>query len=153
VIPKNNTSLDDVTEEMDSISAEEHVLMKEISVEEATILMSMAERGILVAHRESIEQNRKERKKYTRKIFCGLALWLFAVLAVTILDGLESVPFNLPEYALAALISATGIGSAATIIAMMVSLSKGHGGADAERNRHFSTLQSILEALAKGGKE
>ncbi|MCY4245341.1 MAG: hypothetical protein OXU31_03185 [Gammaproteobacteria bacterium] len=100
-----------------------------------------------VKHLESLtanlDQARKERKKYTRKIFWGIVVWLVIVMAITILDGIQCIPFKLPDYALVALISATGIATTGMVIAVMASMSKGHGGAFTEQH-YLSALSNVV---------
>lgn len=101
--------------------------IKSVGAEEAEAWKRVAERDILVARRKDLDQNREERKKYTQRTFWGVAIWLAIVLAILLAGGFKHVPFELPGYVLAILLSGTIIGAGVVVGAIMTALYKGGG--------------------------
>ncbi len=108
--------------------------LKTLGAEEAEIQKQLAERDILVARRKDLDQNREERKKYTKIMFWGVAIWLVIVLAILMASGFKIMSFELPGYVLAILLSGTIIGAGVVVGAIMTALFKG-GGSYAEQPR------------------
>jgi len=108
--------------------------LKTLGAEEAEIQKQLAERDILVARRKDLDQNREERKKYTKITFWGVAIWLVIVLAILMASGFKIMSFELPGYVLAILLSGTIIGAGVVVGAIMTALFKG-GGSYAEQPR------------------
>jgi len=130
---KSQPSTNDLGEES-PLSPDERAQLARLTAEQATTLALLAEKAILDERRKDLDQNREERKKYTKIMFWGVAIWLVIVLAILMASGFKIMSFELPGYVLAILLSGTIIGAGVVVGAIMTALFKG-GGSYAEQSR------------------
>lgn len=111
---KDQTGVEDVDELLGRNSSDDSASLRE------------EEKSLLASHLEDIEQDRKERKKYSSRAYWLAVSWSVAVLAILLLHGFgqKSGWFRLPDAVLVALSAGLGAGLIGAFVAVATYLFK-----------------------------